>query len=272
MSESKNNSGPTRPIKIEFNQMPLVPAFINGKGPLVFALDTGYLGLQISSATADELGLQKDQNDMVTLDRLAIGDMSFENFRIYACDNSKLWNLFSSRGLKVAGMIGAHFLKCFEVMIDYPASTITFEPLTKLLGNLPNARPGFSYVQSGYPNRYITVPVSLNDFGPYTFILDTGANQCVVSELLANKLHLQKSASQTALGAVDDVAGCACVIGSLKVAGKTVTDLPVSVMACNYLCENAGCRIDGLLGYNFLKDFCVVFCGPDMYLGLKGRS
>ena len=58
-------------MRIEIDYMPLVPVFLNGKGPYTFAVDTGYHGPNVSPKVADELGLKKNEDECVVLETFA---------------------------------------------------------------------------------------------------------------------------------------------------------------------------------------------------------
>jgi hypothetical protein len=62
------------------------------------------------------------------------------------------------------------------------------QPIVAAVGQTPN--PNQTIETANDPYRRMTAPVSLNDKGPYYFVLDTGANQSVISSELATSLAL----------------------------------------------------------------------------------
>jgi hypothetical protein len=254
-------------MKIDIDTMPLLPILLNGKGPYVFAVDTGYLASCVAPATGDALGLEKNEDDCLVLETLEVDALRFEAFEMYVSDNPKLWDLLGSR---IAGIIGMDFLKHFEFTIDYPGCGMTLTPSASLIGRTPAPKPDVSYVRIKYPNRYVVVPVQVNDRGPYDFLLDTGAKTSVIAEDVADALGLAKGDRKAARGAVNDKTSWTSNAGSLTVGEKTVEDLRVSIMDCTHVSKSAQCAIHGYLGDNFLRHFCVTVNILDLYLGLRG--
>jgi predicted aspartyl protease len=254
-------------MRIEIDYMPLVPVFLNQKGPYTFAVDTGYHGPNVSPKVADELGLKKNEDECVVLETFAVGELLFQDFEIYVSDRPKLWNLLRE---EIAGVIGMGFLKYFEVTIDYRESTMSLLPMMDLVGKPPNVQPDFSYVRIKYPNRYIAVPVHINETGPYDFVLDTGAKTTVVSEEIAGKLNLTRGDRKIAYGAVDDKSCRDSVVENLRIGKRGVDDLRVIIMDTHYLSKYADCKIEGNIGYNFLRRFSLTMNVLDLYVGLSG--
>ena len=252
-------------MKIELSWMPLVPVRLNGTGPYLFAVDTGYLGSCVSPGTADALGLTPDEHKDVHLESFEAGDLCFKGFTIFVSDNPKLWELMGER---VVGILGMDFLKYYEFSIDYPRSSMSLTPLADLMGKRFVKKPDMSYVRLKYPNRYLVVPVYVDEVGPCDFLLDTGAKTTVVSEGLADRLGLARGEHKLAHGAMDDKACREAGVGALRVGDRTVHDLDVRVTDCAEAREYAEWEIDGYLGFNFLKRFAVTVNVPDLYLGL----
>jgi len=250
-------------MTIEITQMPWVPVLVNGKGPYSFGIDTGYLGFCLSSHVVAELHLAESPDGRVSLGSLAVCDLTFRDFEITVRDNSAISKLANRR---VDGLLGMGFLKYFQTTLDYPASSLTLVPLQQLIGRWPPPTPGTSCVRISYPNRYVVVPVRINESAPHGFLLDTGAGTCVVSDELARELKLPREGSALAHGSVDAKQCYGSQARSLCVGNRKVADLPVSVMACAHVSEYAGTRIDGYLGYNFLKDTSITVNVLDLTL------
>jgi hypothetical protein len=125
------------------------------------------------------------------------------------------------------------------------------------------------YVRIKSPNRYVVVPVHINEAGPYDFLLDTGARECILSPRIAEELRLPRGNAGTARGAVDEKSVTRSTVPHLRVAGKTAEDLAVSIMDCSHVSEYAGAPIDGYLGHNFLKGFCWIINVLDLYVGVS---
>jgi len=253
-------------MKAEMGHLPVIPVFLNERGPYRLAVDTGYLGLNISPHVAHDLGLKKDENDSVILEAFAVEDLLFRNFDIDVRGNKAISKMI---GKDIDGLMGMGLLKYFEVTIDYPASTVFLLPLSSLIGARRRPEPGFSYVRVKYPNGYVAVPAYIDESGPYDFLLDTGANRCIVSEEIADRLGLPKGDVEVAHGAVDERKSYGSRVKVLRIGEKAAKNLQVSVMDCTQTSKYADCRIDGYIGYNFLKGFCMVINVLDLYLGLR---
>lgn len=101
------------------------------------------------------------------------------------------------------------------------------------------------------------VEAAVNDSGPATFLLDTGASRSVISQRLASDLRITvpKDAPRRMFAAAGgNVVWVPFVrVESLKVGSFAVEDLHVGVLAL--LPESSG--VDGLLGNDFLGHFTV---------------
>lgn len=98
----------------------------------------------------------------------------------------------------------------------------------------------------------LTIPVMIGDQGPFSFIIDTGADRTVISRELALALHLDEGprvAVQNSGGV--DVVGTA-VIRNLRVGSRTVDRIEAPVL------EAANLGAAGMLGLDTLRDQHVV--------------
>lgn len=104
----------------------------------------------------------------------------------------------------------------------------------------------------------LLVPVYLNGQGPHQFVLDTGATLTCVNESVADTLDLPARRGQFGIGAGIGSSGSLqlVAIDSLRVGATTAFDLTACVLDLSQL-EQAGLRVDGLVGLNFLKSFRV---------------
>ncbi|HEX8772333.1 MAG TPA: retroviral-like aspartic protease family protein [Pyrinomonadaceae bacterium] len=110
---------------------------------------------------------------------------------------------------------------------------------------------------AGGAQPLILVPVQVNDEGPYDFILDTGAGTSLLSAELARRLGIE--ATETKEGRVAGGALTLPVgkVRSLAVGAARVDDVQVAIMDLADVGRAVGAKIDGDVGYNFLKDFRV---------------
>lgn len=88
---------------------------------------------------------------------------------------------------EMAGVLGLDFLTGFDVIID---------PQTLQLQLLPPSQPVAGAIPLLGRLGVMTAQVRINGQGPFTFLLDTGAELMVVSEDLARQLDLEVSSAE----------------------------------------------------------------------------
>lgn len=127
-----------------------------------------------------------------------------------------------------------------------------------------------SFEMAGLGGAALVVPVYLNGQGPHPFVLDTGATLTCVNEALADSLGLPEDTGQFGVGT--GVRGTGNVrlvaIDSLRVGETKAFDLTACALDLTQL-EQAGLRVDGLLGLNFLQSFRVTLDFGDNTLHLQ---
>ena len=112
---------------------------------------------------------------------------------------------------------------------------------------------------AGGQNPLILVPVYVDAGGPYQFILDTGASHCLLSPELSATLGIQPEEEKQAMGA-----GCAVKLMFAHVRSMRIDSVRqenVKVAITNEIEKIAAVirsRVDGVLGYDFLKEFILV--------------
>ncbi|MHA2065175.1 MAG: aspartyl protease family protein [Candidatus Thorarchaeota archaeon] len=117
-----------------------VPVQINGKGPFDLVLDTGSPIIALTPKLSDEIGLELGDSgvmvkglggttgaNFVTLESVSVGNDKQLDSQALVVDLSAV----SRRGsLMQYGIIGATFLKHYEVIIDYPRKKLGLIPST----------------------------------------------------------------------------------------------------------------------------------------------
>jgi predicted aspartyl protease len=111
----------------------------------------------------------------------------------------------------------------------------------------------------GTAQPLIVLPVRVNGKGPFSFILDTGAAICLVTPSVADEANIPRTGSKEGrgvggvvklwLGRADEIA-----VGAAGVAALTVGVTP----ELERIAAAVGERIDGALGYDYLRHFEVV--------------
>jgi predicted aspartyl protease len=109
---------------------------------------------------------------------------------------------------------------------------------------------------AGTDDPLILIPASVNERGPYEFILDTGAGMSLVSPRLAAGLGIATDGSREGAGAGGRVTVAIGRVESLAVGAAVRGPMPIAVTAeVDRIGAAVGTRIDGDLGYDFLKAF-----------------
>ena len=102
--------------------------------------------------------------------------------------------------------------------------------------------------------RRMTGPVRIDGTGPYPFVVDTGANQSVVSAEIAAKLGL-KTGEPQALNGVAGVEMTPTVTATLEFGGRTARDATLSVLPGASLGSPGMLGLDQLEGGRLTLDF-----------------
>lgn len=288
-------------VKIQIQNRPFLPIFINGKGPYQFLLDTGSYSSILSPKAAQGLQLKREEvpnkECYVSIVDLAIGGAQWKHL-IYVDELDRVSNLI---GRRVDGMLGYFFLKDVGVTIDYPEKTVVVEVdetrhLTSqelIERHLQQYREWIearkfspNQASSEHPKEfegkciqqnlrevplqlkfgYALVPAFANDIGPHRFFLDTGASTCVVSSHLAEALRLEREEKKKGRGFVGEWEHHASILEMLAVGTAQCSNLKVCVEDCSYLSDRTYSQVDGLLGHNFLKNFSVTINYPEQTL------
>src|SRR6266849_4460314 len=108
---------------------------------------------------------------------------------------------------------------------------------------------------AGGAQPLILIPVHVNDRGPFDFILDTGAGTSLLASDLAKELELKTIGSKEGQSAGGKVSVSLAKVDSLAVGQAKVADVDVGIVDLNHIGQTIGAKIDGDLGYNFLKHF-----------------
>lgn len=109
---------------------------------------------------------------------------------------------------------------------------------------------------AGAGNPLILVPTQVNGRGPYQFILDTGAGMSLLAPRLADELGVVAGGSREGRGAAGAVQVSLARVDSLAIGEARGGPQPVGITAeVDRIGTAVGHRIDGDIGYDFLKAF-----------------
>jgi predicted aspartyl protease len=98
----------------------------------------------------------------------------------------------------------------------------------------------------------IIVPVSINGFGPYDFLLDTGCSKTMIDRKLADQLGLSRVGEKTVVGVLASIKMSVVHVDSISVAGATVGG--GELFSSDHSATVTG-KVRGVLGEDFLRNF-----------------
>ena len=110
---------------------------------------------------------------------------------------------------------------------------------------------------AGGAQPLILLPVKVNGQGPFDFIFDTGAGTSLLSSELAKQLEVKVIGSKEGQSAGGKVSVSLAKVDSLAVGEAKLDDVDVGIVDLSHIGKTIGAKIDGDLGYNFLKHFRV---------------
>jgi predicted aspartyl protease len=100
------------------------------------------------------------------------------------------------------------------------------------------------------------VAVHVNESGPFAFALDTGACRPVLAPELARQLDLRLDGADEAAGAGGRVTVRHARVRHFAVGAASQHNVPVVVTGeVERICAAVGARLDGVIGYEFLRHF-----------------
>ena len=250
----------------------MVPVFVNGEGPYDFVIDTGATATSINSQLADHLGLKQVPDiegrwnvislpyKLAQLDRLEVGDESFVDQEVLVLDFA---NRLCKYDDKFGGVIGHNTLKDFVISIDYPQGTIQ-------LNREPNGIQkwlNFEYIED---THLVGVPVHINNGGPYSFVLDTGAGGTVMTNELAQQLQLvSQSFPVVCRGMGGDTPGKIAQLEKVSIGPISYDGASVLVLDMKGVSPRGHGIKNGIVGYPFLRDYRLVIDYPRKRFALE---
>ena len=256
----------------------LLPVNVNGHGPFEFILDTGAGTSLLSSELAKQLNVKvigskegqsaggKVSVSLATVDSLAVGETKLADVDVGIVD---LGQIGKTIGAKIDGDLGYNFLKHFRITIDYRNCEIRLDDPKRVESFSRGAKTVVPIRLASPAKPLIFVDVYANGRGPFQFAIDTGTSTTVIAPQLAKELEVQSSpagAGTTGGAPIDFSAG---VLRSFHL-GEVKTDNMAVVVADFFdtLSTAVGAKLDGIIGYNFLRDYKVLIDYPGETLTL----
>lgn len=262
------------------NPLILIPTHVNDRGPYEFILDTGAGMSLLSPRVAGELKIAvtgaregrgaggRVQVSMARVASLAVGGARSGSMPIGI--TADVDRIGAAVGHRIDGDIGYDFLKAYRLTLDYRRRVVRLaQGSYEVAGAGSAAHSEVRFQLAGAVKPLVLVPAFVNGRGPHTFVLDTGASATVLSPGLAAALGIETTAAEPMTGAGGMLQATTGRIGSLTVGSAALQD--VAVMVADFLAELGrviGTPLDGVLGYNFLRQFRVTLDYPASTLWL----
>jgi predicted aspartyl protease len=256
----------------------LLPVHVNDRGPFDFIFDTGAGTSLLSSGLAKQLdikvlGSREGQSAggkvsvfLGKVDSLAVGETKLHDVDVGIVDLAHIGNAV---GAKVHGDLGYNFLKHFRVTIDYGDCQIRLDDPKRVERSSRGAQTKVPIRLAAPAKPLILVDVHANGRGPFQFAIDTGTSTTAITPGVARQLSVESSpvgAGTTGGAPVDFFAGS---LQSFQLGGAKLNNMAVIVADFFEMLSSAvGAKLDGIVGYNFLRNYKVVIDYPDETLTL----
>jgi predicted aspartyl protease len=256
----------------------LVPVEVNEQGPFDFILDTGagtsLLGIELAAKLKVKvLGSKQGQSaggavsvSLAKVDSFSVGESRMADIDVGIVD---LKHIGATVGAKIDGDLGYNFLRSFRVSIDYEKCQLRLDDPRRLDVFHRSGRTEVPLRLASPAKPLILVEVHANRKGPFQFAIDTGTSTTAITPELAKKLGVKGSPTGQGTTAGAHVAVTAGMLDSFMVGGAKIDRMPV-VIADFFaaLSEAVGAKLDGIVGYNFLRNYNVVIDYPNERLSL----
>jgi predicted aspartyl protease len=262
------------PLKFIREEIPLIvlPVSINESAPLRFILDTGnataafvlsrrvaeMLNLTIQSSadfpTPTGVGAEPIELLATEVASISVGPFHLGNTRVAV--SKSMDQLSRAVGREIDGNIGYPFLQSLCVTIDYANRTFRLGPSGETASSI-----GIPFVL-GSPKPLILLSVNAHGRA-YRFAVDTGAGSTVVSTEMATELGLERGVAVPMHGAGGAATGFVTRLSTLQFGSVALHDLTVvAADIFQNLRVPVGGALDGIIGYNVMKDFCITIDYP----------
>lgn len=233
-----------------------VPVTVGGQ-PRSFLLDTGASNSILDSQIAQQLKLAGTPIPSDVLAYMVVGEncsnvrATLHSLPPLTVASAKVEGLKGMGLSKTAipgqqsGVLGMDFLSGFDVIIN---------PKTLQLQLQPHSRPPAGAIPLAGKLGVMTAQVQINGKGPFTFLLDTGADVMVVSQRLAQRLSLDtaKAKDTEVRGFCGTETGKQITLEGVNLQGRQATNLDAVILE-NGVLDLLG--VEGIIGQNFLTRY-----------------
>lgn len=256
----------------------LVPVEVNEQGPFDFILDTGAGTSLLSVELAEKLkvkvlGSKQGQSaggavtvSLAKVDSFSVGDARLPDVDVGIVD---LRHIGATVGARIDGDLGYNVLKSFRVSIDYEKHQLRLDDPRRLDVFNRGSQTEVPLRLASPAKPLILVDVHANRKGPFQFAIDTGTSTTAITPELAKVLGVRGSPVGPGTTAGAQVAVTAGVLNLFMVGGAKIDNMPVVVADFfGALSEAVGAKLDGIVGYNFLRNYKVLIDYPNERLSL----
>jgi predicted aspartyl protease len=117
----------------------------------------------------------------------------------------------------------------------------------------------------------IAIDVLVNEKGPFKFVLDTGASMTIASPTTAARagvrLHNARVAKSLGIDGPEEIK--IARIDTLQVGAIVAPNISVGISSLRVLNQGTHLKLQGILGYNFLRYFTISIDYADKLLSLR---
>lgn len=257
----------------------IVPVRVNREGPFEFILDTGAGTSLLSTELARSLHIESTESKqahtaggeiralLATADSFGVGEIERRDIDVAIVDLSPIARAV---GAKLDGDLGYNFLKHFRLTIDFRASELTLEDPIRIERFAASGATEVPMRLAQPSKPLILIDAFVNGRGPFQFAIDTGTSTTALSAELARELHLQTALIGPVTTGGVPLTLSASRVGSLRVGKSEAREVDVIVGDfLTMLSEAAGAKLDGIIGYNFLRNYRVVIDYPNEQFRLE---
>lgn len=257
----------------------IVPVRVNGAGPFDFILDTGAGTSLLSPELAQSLQIESTGTKqghtagglvsalLATSDSLTVGEINREDVDVAIVD---LTSIARAVGTKLDGDLGYNFLKHFRLTINFRDSELTLEDPRRVECFAASGGTAVAMRLARPSKPLILIDTFVNGRGPFQFAIDTGTSTTALSAELAGELHLQLAPVGPVTTGGAAISLSASRVDSLRVGNSEAREVDVIIGDfLAMLSEAAGAKLDGIIGYNFLRNYRVVIDYPNEQFRLE---
>ncbi len=256
----------------------LLPVQVNNRGPFDFIFDTGAGTSLLSTDVAKELGVKilgskegqsaggKVSVSLANVDSLAVGETKLHDVDIGIVD---LGHIAKTIGAKIDGDLGYNFLKHFRVTINYRDSEIRLDDPKRVESVARGAQTEVPIRLAAPAKPLILVDVHLMVAARFSSRSIPARRRPLLRQTSPESSASKPLLSGPALPGGASVDFSAGSLQSFQLGGAKINNMAVIVADFFEMLSSAvGAKLDGIVGYNFLRNYKVVIDYPDETLTL----